>query len=167
MTQVYFIGAGPGDPELITMKGQRLISEADVVIYAGSLVNPEILTYCKEDATIYNSAQMNLDEVLDVTKKACAEGKIVARVHTGDPAIYGAIQEQMDALKPLGIEYGREFIFGRRGGIKAGIYVAERIADSDHHSFGRTYADAGEGAPFVLGAASGNDVHFPFRTNDG
>ena len=105
MTQVYFIGAGPGDPELITMKGQRLISEADVVIYAGSLVNPEILTCCKEDATIYNSAQMNLDEVLDVTKKACAEGKIVARVHTGDPAIYGAIQEQMDALKPLGIEY--------------------------------------------------------------
>ncbi|MCI5837396.1 MAG: precorrin-4 C(11)-methyltransferase [Veillonellaceae bacterium] len=105
MTQVYFIGAGPGDPELITVKGRRLISEADVVIYAGSLVNPEILQYCKEGAEIHNSASMSLDDVLVVTKRAVGEGKTVARVHTGDPAIYGAIQEQMDALKPAGIEF--------------------------------------------------------------
>lgn len=105
MTQVYFIGAGPGDPELITVKGRRLISEADVVIYAGSLVNPEILQYCKEGAEIHNSAAMSLDDVLAVTKRAVDEGKTVARVHTGDPAIYGAIQEQMDALKPAGIEF--------------------------------------------------------------
>lgn len=105
MTQVYFIGAGPGDPELITVKGRRLISEADVVIYAGSLVNPEILQYCKEGAEIHNSAAMSLDDVLAVTKRAVGEGKTVARVHTGDPAIYGAIQEQMDALKPAGIEF--------------------------------------------------------------
>lgn len=105
MTQVYFIGAGPGDPELITVKGRRLIGEADVVIYAGSLVNPEILQYCKEGAEIHNSASMSLDDVLAVTKRAVGEGKTVARVHTGDPAIYGAIQEQMDALKPEGIEF--------------------------------------------------------------
>ena len=102
---VHFIGAGPGDPELITIKGQRLISEADVIIYAGSLVNPEILKYGKKGAEVYNSATMNLDEVLKVEIEAVREGKTVARVHTGDPAIYGAIQEQMDALKKEGIDY--------------------------------------------------------------
>ena len=104
MAKVYFIGAGPGDAELITVKGQRLISEADVVIYAGSLVNPDILQYAKKDAAIYNSATMNLDEVLEVTLAAVREGKTVARVHTGDPAIYGAIQEQMDGLRAAGID---------------------------------------------------------------
>lgn len=103
MGKVYFIGAGPGDPELITVKGQRLIGEADVVIYAGSLVNPEILKYAKKDAAIYNSATMNLDEVLEVTLAALKEDKVVARVHTGDPAIYGAIQEQMDGLRAAGV----------------------------------------------------------------
>ena len=104
MAKVYFIGAGPGDAELITVKGRRLISEADVVIYAGSLVNPDILQYAKKDAAIYNSATMNLDEVLEVTLSAVREGKTVARVHTGDPAIYGAIQEQMDGLRAAGID---------------------------------------------------------------
>lgn len=104
MGKVYFIGAGPGDPELITVKGQRLIAEADVIIYAGSLVNPEILKYGRDDVEIYNSATMNLDEVLDVEIRAVREGKTVARVHTGDPAIYGAIQEQMDGLRAAGIE---------------------------------------------------------------
>lgn len=104
MGKVYFIGAGPGDPELITVKGQRLIAEADVIIYAGSLVNPEVLKYGRPDAEVYNSATMNLDEVLDVEIRAVREGKTVARVHTGDPAIYGAIQEQMDGLRRAGIE---------------------------------------------------------------
>ncbi len=104
MGKVYFIGAGPGDPELITVKGQRLIAEADVIIYAGSLVNPEILKYGRKDAEVYNSATMNLDEVLDVEIQAVRAGKTVARVHTGDPAIYGAIQEQMDGLRAAGIE---------------------------------------------------------------
>lgn len=104
MGKVYFIGAGPGDPELITVKGQRLIAEADVIIYAGSLVNPEILKYGRKDAEVYNSATMNLDEVLDVEIRAVQVGKTVARVHTGDPAIYGAIQEQMDGLRAAGIE---------------------------------------------------------------
>lgn len=103
MSKLYFIGAGPGDPELITIKGRRIISEADVIIYAGSLVNPEILKYGKKGAEIYNSATMNLDEVLEVSLAALKEGKVVARVHTGDPAIYGAIQEQMDGLRAAGI----------------------------------------------------------------
>lgn len=103
--KVFFVGAGPGDPELITRKGYRLVTEADIVIYAGSLVNPAILADCKSSCKIYNSATMNLDEVLAVMKAGAAEGKLIVRLHTGDPAIYGAIQEQMDALKPLGIDY--------------------------------------------------------------
>ncbi|WP_126937435.1 precorrin-4 C(11)-methyltransferase [Veillonella sp. CHU740] len=105
MVQVHIVGAGPGDPELITRKGYRFVQEADVVIYAGSLVNPEILEACKEGCEIHNSASMSLDDVLAVTKVSVAEGKTVVRLHTGDPAIYGAIQEQMDALKEMGITY--------------------------------------------------------------
>ena len=95
---VYIVGAGAGDPELITVKGQRLLREADVVIYAGSLVNPELLKNCRADAEIFNSAQMTLDEVLNVIETANSQNKNVVRLHTGDPAIYGAIQEQIDAL---------------------------------------------------------------------
>ena len=102
---IHFIGAGPGDPELITLKGRRLIDEADVIIYAGSLVNPEVLEGHKEGAEIYNSALMNLDEVIEVMKEAEAKGKTTARVHTGDPSIYGAHREQMDRLDELGIKY--------------------------------------------------------------
>lgn len=103
--KVYFIGAGPGDPELITVKAVKIIKKADVIIYAGSLVNKEVLGYAKADAEIHNSASMNLDEVLEVTVQAIQSGKTVARVHTGDPSIYGAIQEQMDALAEKGIDF--------------------------------------------------------------
>lgn len=102
---VYIIGAGPGDPELITVKGLRLLAEADVVIYAGSLVNADLLKNCKQGARIYNSAEMTLDEVLEVIEPAQREGKSVARLHTGDPALYGAIQEQIDALEERGIPF--------------------------------------------------------------
>lgn len=102
---VHIVGAGPGDPELITVKGQRYLSEADVVIYAGSLVNPALLDFCKEDAEIHNSASMTLDEVVDVIEKAEHEGKMTVRLHTGDPSVYGAIQEQMDAFDKKYIEY--------------------------------------------------------------
>ena len=105
MEKVYFIGAGPGDPELITIKGQRIVKEADVIIYAGSLVPREVIECHKEGAEVHNSASMSLDEVIDVTVKAVKEGKKVARVHTGDPAIYGAHREQMDMLDEYGIEY--------------------------------------------------------------
>ena len=102
---ISFIGAGPGDPELITLKGRRLIDSADVIIYAGSLVNPAVLKSAKETAEIHNSAYMNLDEVIDVMRTAEGKGLKVVRVHTGDPSIYGAIREQIDRLKDLGIEY--------------------------------------------------------------
>ena len=94
---VHFIGAGPGDPELLTIKGKKLIDQADVIIYAGSLVNKEVLAGAKEGAEIYNSATMTLEEVI--------EGKMTARVHTGDPAVFGAHREQMDELSRLGIDY--------------------------------------------------------------
>lgn len=103
--KVYFIGAGPGDPELITVKAVKIIEQADVIIYAGSLVNKEVLRYAKAEAKVYNSATMNLDEVLQVTEQAVQAGELVARVHTGDPSIYGAIQEQMDALAQKDIEF--------------------------------------------------------------
>ncbi|WP_026477241.1 precorrin-4 C(11)-methyltransferase [Alkaliphilus transvaalensis] len=105
MAKVYFIGAGPGDPKLITMKGYEIIKTADVIIYAGSLVNPEVIAHRKEGAVVHNSASMTLKEVLEVIEKAVAEGLDVARVHTGDPSIYGAIREQMDALDEASIEY--------------------------------------------------------------
>ncbi len=105
MATVKFIGAGPGAPDLITIRGKKAIDAADVIIYAGSLVNPAVLEGHKATAEIYNSAGMNLDEVLDVTKKAVDQGLEVARVHTGDPSIYGAIKEQMDALESVGIEF--------------------------------------------------------------
>ena len=103
--QVYFVGAGPGAADLITVRGAKLIADADVIIYAGSLVNPELLGYAREGAEIHNSAYMTLGEVLDVMKTAAAEGRIVVRLHTGDPSLYGAVREQMDALDELGITY--------------------------------------------------------------
>ncbi len=103
--QVYFVGAGPGAEDLITLRGARLIAISDVVIYAGSLVNPALLKYANEYAEIYNSATITLEEVLDVMKEAASEDKIVCRLHTGDPSLYGAVREQMDALDELGISY--------------------------------------------------------------
>lgn len=103
--KVIFIGAGPGDPELITLKAVKVIEKADVIIYAGSLVNPEVLAYAKDDTVIYNSAEMNLDQIVGVMEDSVGEGKMVARVHTGDPSIYGAIAEQIQYLKSKKIPY--------------------------------------------------------------
>ncbi len=100
-----FVGAGPGDPELITIKGKNKIEEADVIIYAGSLVNPKLLEYNKKNADIYNSAKMSLPEVLEVVKEAKQNNKYVVRLHTGEPSLYGAIREQMDELDVMGITY--------------------------------------------------------------
>lgn len=104
-SKVYFIGAGPGDPDLITVKGRDILTKADVVIYAGSLVSKEHLDYCKEDIEVYNSASMTLKEVIEVIEKAHNENKSIVRLHTGDPSIYGAIKEQMDELDKLNICY--------------------------------------------------------------
>lgn len=100
---VHFVGAGSGAVDLITVRGKNLLEKADIIIYAGSLVNPELLNYAKSDAKIYNSAKMNLDEVIEVMKQG--DTKNIVRLHTGDPCIYGAIREQMDKLNSLGIEY--------------------------------------------------------------
>ena len=101
--QVYFVGAGPGDPDLITVKGRKLLEEADVVVYAGSLVNPAVLAVTPAGCEIHNSASMTLDEVIAVMKAGVEQGKKVVRLHTGDPSIYGAIQEQIDLLNKLQI----------------------------------------------------------------
>lgn len=101
---VHFVGAGSGAPDLITVRGLRLLREADVVIFAGSLVNPALLLETKEGCEIHDSAVMDLPQVLDVMKRAEAENKTTVRLHTGDPAIYGAIREQIDALSLLGID---------------------------------------------------------------
>ena len=102
---VNFVGAGSGAVDLITVRGQRLLQEADVIIYAGSLVNPELLNYKKQECEVYNSAKMTLEEVIDVMVKAEKENKMTVRLHTGDPSIYGAIKEQMDLLDKHNIEY--------------------------------------------------------------
>ena len=93
---VHFVGAGSGAVDLITVRGAKLLGEADVVIYAGSLVNPDLLNYCKEGCEIHNSAKMTLEQVIDVIKNAENAGKTTVRLHTGDSSIYGAVREQFD-----------------------------------------------------------------------
>ncbi|MBO4878228.1 MAG: precorrin-4 C(11)-methyltransferase [Ruminococcus sp.] len=102
---VHFVGAGSGAADLITLRGMKLLEKADVIIYAGSLVNPELLGYAGSECEIYNSAVMTLDEVTAVMEKAESEGKMTVRLHTGDPCLYGAIKEQMERLDALGIAY--------------------------------------------------------------
>ena len=102
---VHFVGAGSGAVDLITVRGAKLLSECDVVIYAGSLVNPDLLSYCKKDCKIYNSATMTLEQVIDAIVEAEAAGKTTVRLHTGDSSIYGAVREQFDELDKRGIVY--------------------------------------------------------------
>ena len=127
--KVIFIGAGPGDPDLITVKGRKVIEKADVIIYAGSLVNKEVLSPSKKECEIHNSAYLNLEETIDIMAKAINEDKLVARVHTGDPAIYGAIGEQIRELKKLNIEYeiipGVSSLFGTASVLEAELTIPE------------------------------------------
>lgn len=105
MSRVYFIGAGPGDPELLTLKGWKILKEAQVVIYAGSLINEEILRWAPPTAETYNSAALSLEDIIAIMERAVREKKVVARLHSGDPSLYGAIAEQMAALEERGIPY--------------------------------------------------------------
>lgn len=118
---VNFVGAGPGAVDLITVRGMELIKKADVIIYAGSLVNPELLKYAKAEVAVYNSASMTLEEVMEVMIQAVGEGKEVVRLHTGEPSIYGAVREQMDLLDKEGISYascpGVSACFGAAAGL--------------------------------------------------
>lgn len=102
---VHFVGAGSGAVDLITVRGAKLLGEADVVIYAGSLVNPELLNYCKETCEIHNSAKMTLEQVIEVIQAAESNGKTTVRLHTGDGSIYGAVREQFDELDAQSISY--------------------------------------------------------------
>jgi len=104
MIKVHFVGAGPGAVDLITVRGMELLKKADVVIYAGSLVNPKLLDYA-QNASIYDSSRMTLENVLEIIEKSSKNGKEIVRLHTGEPSIYGAVREQMDALDRIGIEY--------------------------------------------------------------
>ena len=125
---VYFVGAGTGAVDLITVRGMHLLEQADVIIYAGSLVNPELLQYAKKDCVIHDSAKLTLEEVLTVMQKAEADGKLTVRLHTGEPSIYGAVREQMDELDRLGISYescpGVSACFGAAAGAR-GVRASE------------------------------------------
>lgn len=126
---VNFVGAGPGAADLITVRGKELLENADIIIYAGSLVNPVLLDYARESCEIYNSATMTLEEVTDVMIEGEREGKAVVRLHTGDPSIYGAIREQMDILDKEDIEYevcpGVSSLFGTAAALKAEYTLPE------------------------------------------
>lgn len=126
---VHFVGAGPGAEDLITVRGLHYLEEADVIIYAGSLVNPALLKRAKEGCQIYNSAYMHLEEVLAVMEEAEKNQQMTVRLHTGDPAIYGAIKEQMDALEERAIQYdvcpGVSSLFGAAASLKTEYTLPE------------------------------------------
>lgn len=105
MSKVYFIGAGPGDPDLMTIKARDILEAADLVIYAGSLVNPEILKFAKAGAALYDSSSMDLNALVEMMASAVRAGKVVARVHTGEPSLFGAIAEQMAEIDKAGVQY--------------------------------------------------------------
>ena len=127
--KVIFMGGGPGDPELLTIKADKVIKTADTIIYAGSLVNKDVLNSARDDAEIYNSAGMDLKEIIQLMEKSVNEHKLVARVHTGDPAIYGAIGEQIRELEKKNIEYeiipGVSSLFGVASALKTELTLPE------------------------------------------
>ena len=126
---IYFVGAGPGAADLITVRGARLLREAEVVVYAGSLVNPELLELCKPDCAIHDSSRMTLEQIVDVLVAADAAGKLCVRLHTGDPALYGAHGEQMEELDARGIAYevvpGVSSLFGATAALRTELTVPE------------------------------------------
>ncbi len=128
--KVFFVGAGPGDPELLTLKGKAIIKKADILIYAGSLVNPQVLNFKKKGAASYNSASMNLKEIVALIAREVKKGKTVARIHSGDPAIYGAIQEQISLLEKKNISYevipGVSSVFAAAAALKKELTLPER-----------------------------------------
>jgi precorrin-4/cobalt-precorrin-4 C11-methyltransferase len=127
--QVYFIGAGPGDPELLTVRAKNIIQRADVIIYADSLINPEVCSSARKEAEIYQSASLSLERITEIIVNAVRQGKVVARLQSGDPSIYGAIGEQMAALDEKGIAYeiipGVSSLFAAAASLKAELTVPE------------------------------------------
>ena len=141
---VYFVGAGPGAEDLITVRGMRLLGQADLVVYAGSLVNPRLLDYTKESCEIYDSAGMTLGEVVAVMQEGARDGKLVVRLHTGDPSVYGAVREQMDELERLG-----------------------RLAVLDHHADGGAHESPAKRKHRGICGASGVHGRLSERGSDG
>ena len=127
--KVYFIGAGPGDPELLTLKAKRILEQAEVIIYADSLIDPRVCEGAREDAELHKSAALSLDQTTEIIVKAAAQGKTVARLQSGDPSIYGAIREQIEALKESGVEVevvpGVSSVFAAAAALKAEFTVPE------------------------------------------
>ena len=166
---VHFVGAGPGAPDLITRRGAALLQKADCIIYAGSLVNPALLGLAKADCAIYNSAEMTLEQVLDVMRQMEAAGKITVRLHTGDPCLYGAIREQMDVLDAEGIPYddtpGVSSFCGAAAALNAGVTrcppSARPSVISPHR---RAAPGAGKRKAGSLAAHGGNDGQFFLST---
>ncbi len=156
---VHFVGAGSGAADLITVRGKQYLEEADVVIYAGSLVNPQILDYTKDVCTIYNSAKMTLEQVIEVIEQAETAGKTTVRLHTGDPCLYGAIREQMDTLDELGITYDicpgvSSFCGSSR--FTDGVYSSGNIPKRNHYQNGRKNTGAGKREHPSVCFSSGN-----------
>ena len=156
---VYFVGAGTGAADLITVRGMHLLEKADVIIYAGSLVNPELLQYAKKDCEIHNSARLTLPEVLAIMEEAEKDGKVIVRLHTGDPSIYGAVREQMDALEEKGIAYescpGVSACFGAAASLNLEYTPAGYFPDTDYYPDGRKDRRAGKGTDRRACHASG------------
>ena len=161
--------------DLITVRGQKLLEEADIVVYAGSLVNPELLKNCQKDCQIYNSAKMTLEEVMEVMISGEKQEKKVVRLHTGDPCLYGAIKEQMDLLEKENISYkvcpGVSSFCGAASALNA-EYTLPGISQSvviprmerDHHTHGRPYTGAGKRRDRFFCGTSGNDGNlFKYR----
>lgn len=145
---VHFVGAGPGAPDLITQRGAAFLQAADCIIYAGSLVNPALLGLAKPGCAIYNSAEMTLEQVLDVMRRMEAAGKTTVRLHTGDPCLYGAIREQMDALDADGVCYDDTPVFPalrRCRRAERRVYFTHGQPDGHHHPHGGAHPGTGAG----------------------
>ena len=169
---VHFVGAGPGAPDLITLRGAELLRGADCVIYAGSLVNPALLGLCRDSARIYDSARMTLEQVLEAGgERAEAAGQETVRLHTGDPCLYGAAREQMDALDRRGIPWGRDpggvLLLRGSGGPGGGVHPARGEPDRYHHPHGGPDLRAGGGGDRLPGPARGHHGHLPLRRDAG
>ena len=156
---VYFVGAGSGAADLITVRGMHMLQQADVIIYAGSLVNPELLQYAKTDCEIHNSAKLTLEEVLQIMQEAQEQGKMLVRLHTGEPSIYGAVREQMDALDALHIPYescpGVSACFGAAASLNLEYTLPGVSQTLIITLYGRTDRSAAEGEHRKSGSPSG------------
>ena len=163
--KVYFVGSGPGDPELVTIKAKRIISEADVVVYADSLVPPEIAGFASPDAEVHGSKAMALPEIMDIMLEAVASGKTVARVQSGDPSVYGAILEQMRILEREGVDYeivpGVSAAFAAAAVLKTELTVPGGVADHHHDPCRGPGVHAAEGTAAGPGSPRLHSHHLP------